>query len=110
MPAVAGRPWGLRKLEARARSRQESPRGPGQAGQVVSWPYEGTKERERGFENRPLQTRRYPASSFWRALPLPNHGRSTLRMYLGNVLFLAANFCAHSRASSFFPASFRKFA
>ena len=45
--------------------------------------------------------------SFSSVFPFRNHGRSTLCIYLGNVLFFAANFFVHSRASSLFPASFK---
>ena len=50
------------------------------------------------------------ASSFINALPLRNHGRSRLCMYLGSVRFFASSFCAHSRASSHRLAVFRKLA
>lgn len=45
--------------------------------------------------------------SFSNVFPFRNHGRSTLCIYLGNVLFFAANFFVNSRASSLFPASFK---
>jgi len=49
----------------------------------------------------------HTANSFAKALPFRNHGRSTLCMYLGKVLFLACNFATHSWASFFFPAALR---
>ena len=49
----------------------------------------------------------HPANSFSNTFPFRNHGRSTLCIYLGSVLFFAANFLVHSRASSLFPASLK---
>ena len=50
------------------------------------------------------------ASSFSRALPLRNQGRSRLCIYRGRVRFFANSLLAHSRASSRRFAVFRKLA
>ena len=49
----------------------------------------------------------YRVNSFCSALPFANHGRASLRMYLGSVFFFLANCPTHSSASSLLPASFK---